>query len=66
MNKETRIFILGFFYLLIGTSIVLVWAAKMYDGEWDHACYEYLSLILGFIICFKGNSMFESVTKLKD
>ena len=63
MNKETRIFLLGFFWLFVGGFVVALRVYDMINGTWEHLWYDYVFLVCGTISMIDGLNKLNSVTK---
>jgi len=62
MTKENRIFVLGFFWTLLGAFVAGIIIADMINVTWERIWYEYVLLIAGITICLYGLRMLRSVT----
>ncbi len=63
MNKENRIFVLGFFWALLGGFVAALRVHDMINGTWEHIWYEYVFLVAGTTSCLNGLRMLKSVTE---
>jgi hypothetical protein len=61
MNKETRIFIAGFFYYIIGClTITMVVIKLVEDGLF---WWEYVFFIPSFYVCWHGHKMMKKANQ---
>ena len=65
MNKENIIFILGFFWLIVGGFVAAMRIHEMINGTFEHIWYEYVFLVSGTISFLNGLRMLNSVTNFK-
>lgn len=63
MNKENRIFVLGFFWLMVGGSVAAMRIHEMINGTWEHLWYEWVFLVAGIYCMIDGSVKINSVTK---